>query len=168
MSEPSAQATTLTYATCPPNLRHLRRTAAWGVAVAILCAAFSVIKALAYGLLMLQARQTGAPADDASAAWPNWLAGGVAVELVAGAIALLWLAGVLRLRRRVGLTPTATDRLRSASLIVVVQLALLGYALLAGTHGIQLWGTGVCLLASALLTWRTSSAPSEPRAQASG
>ena len=62
MSDSSAQASTLPYATQPPNLRQLRRTAAWGAAVAILCAAFSVIKALAYGLLAFQARQTGAQA----------------------------------------------------------------------------------------------------------
>ena len=59
--------------------------------------------------------------------------------------------------------PAPTDRLPLTWLVVVVQLALLGYALLAGTHGIQLWGTGVCLVACAALAWRNGSARAPSR-----
>lgn len=168
MNETAARAATLPYATQPPDVRPLRRLAAWAVLVAAFCAVLSVFKALAYGLLAFQARQVGTQAGATSPAWALWLVGGVAVELVAGAIAVIWLFSALGLRRRLGLTPTAADRLRYTGLIIVVQLALLGYALLAGTHGVQLWGSGVCLVASGLLAWRAGAAFSEPRAPASG
>jgi hypothetical protein len=158
MSNPADNGITLPYAGENSHVRYLRRAATWGIAVATLCLIFGLAKAVAYGLLHGLTVQAAAVAEEPAGRWSGALRLGSAVELAGFVIAGFWLAAMLKLRRSADVLLDASRVLGRSRIMLIVQLGLLGLAAGLGARGVQLWGSGLCAIACALLAWRTRSA----------